>query len=258
MQPSRPFAFGALTNHRYIRIIRASREADDWKRFRQIAYTVVYNGEFKESWIQWLRESPLATLGVVHPKVLFDNTEYVLHSYLGSGQFCHAYSVNVDGVEVVVKHYHDAKQARKEKDIFEGLKDCDHVSHLYKHQPAEEQFIAVTPHAHKFSSQRPVNKTHVSQLILALNALHNLKKVHGDVCASNIYFIDSKHAMLNDWSHVRDSENIYDRRMDFKKLQDAVRAVGGTDVDDEISRILVATDPDAAQEPASKKSRAEC
>ncbi len=219
-QPYRTFAYGALTNHRYLTMVRAAREAT------AIKYTIIYNGFFEGSWIQWLRESSLSVLGMVYPTVRFGKTPYTLQDYLGSGQFCHAYKVVVGGDTIVVKGYPDKRYAAKEKEICQKLKGCPYAMQLYAKQPIGDEFVAVNPYAQPFSSERRINSVHVRQLMDALSALHRIGMVHGDVCAQNIYYVDASTALLNDWSHVESSDDDEKRLKDFHDLYGAAAEVG--------------------------------
>jgi hypothetical protein len=180
-------------------------------------------------------------LGCAPPRVTIRGTQYALHNYLGSGQYSHGYELQIASTTVVVKQFASQGKADLEKNTCNAVSAVKDVSKLFSIQPTETLFVAITPRGLQFDKDHPLTMAHVRCLISALRSLHSLNLVHGDVCTSNIYWIDANSALLNDWSHVESSTEPRKRWKDFKRLGDAVKELGGAE-DLEVEVDIVASE----------------
>lgn len=221
MQKRRFFVFGVLTNHKYLVAVKAQRLKNDFQ------YVIEYAAGFRDEWIQFLLESSLDKLGAVFPTVVIEGQSYVLRKYLGSGQYSHGYELDLFGTVVVVKQCDTVEKANVERATCIALQGCKNVSQLHCTQPDDRHFVSITPRGYPFGPSKAINGDHVDQLFGAVTVLHSKGLVHGDICASNIFYVDSKTALLNDWSHVK-SFSVHDMRKDFRDLLQAVKEVGAS------------------------------
>jgi hypothetical protein len=224
-QQRRAFVYGLLTNHLYLVAVQALRRVPQG----EIQYILHYAGSFRPEWLQFVCDSDLRTLGCSPPYVTISGTQYALHNYLGSGQYSHGYELQIADATIVVKEFATQGKADLEMSTCHALSAVKDVSKLFPIQPTETLFVAITPKGLKFDKVHPLTIEHVRGLISALRSLHVANLVHGDVCTSNIYWIDATSALLNDWSHVELSTEPNKRWKDFVHLRRAVEALGGAD-----------------------------
>ena len=219
IQPSRVMCYGILTDGKVLQIIKAGRLAGG-----KFEFTVMWSGEFDQGkgFIHWLLTTPLADLGYSPPKINFDGTPVELTKHLGTGQHASGYEVSLGGETFVVKHFTEERAAEKERKVCNAVAQASNtLTKLYKLQPEEKNFVAVTPKGKVFDQTNLPNQKHVISLVAALTELHAYGMVHGDVCRQNIYSQDADTALLNDWSHVRWAVDFAaDERMDEQAAKD--------------------------------------
>jgi hypothetical protein len=247
-QPSRQLIYGIVTDNKAgLRVYSAVRTRTDNPQKDPLRYNEHYAGDFDKKYIQWLRESTLVDLGFVMPTVTIAGKEFKLLEPLGSGQHSIGYALTVHDKTIVVKHFREMKYADVERNTCTALKGCANVSQLHADQPTDKLFVAITPRGHRFDKDsHKMTETHVRQLSAAVSALHAKKRVHGDICEQNIFWVAKDNAMLNDWSHVTETEDAVLQRKDFRMLSEAVQSITRSDV-------LA----DIAEEPVRKKARTE-
>ena len=251
-QPTRLFCFGLLLNGVDAVFYRAVREKAATKYFMQ------FSGSFAEgkAFLAWLLTATLVDLGYNPPIVTLGGLKYSLTTFIGSGQHCAGYEVRCGDAVIVVKHYTDKKKAKNERTVCRLLSGVKSTAQLYDPQPLEEEYVAITPRGYLFDSEHPIRKDHVECLCSALVALHERGLVHRDICRFNIYWLDERNALLNDWSHcAKVSNSNIERAKDFDRLMRAIEEVGG---DLELRYPLYelfTTARRASEEPLKKKSR---
>jgi hypothetical protein len=169
-----------------------------------------------------------------------------------SGQHSIGYAVAArhDLNSVVVKQFFEMTYADRERATCAALKGKPNVSRLHEHQPADKLFVAIAPRGIPFDQgAHTMSECHVNQLRAAVEALHATKRVHGDICEQNIYWVSADTALLNDWSHVTASEDPEDRGVDFFDLYGAAGKITGNK--------RLASRCMNTGEPATKKHRVE-
>ena len=187
----RSFAFGILTNHRYLMLFQAQRTGSSF------VYKQRYAAVFDERYIQWLLSASLTTLGMVCPQITIGPRTFTLDKYLGSGHYSHGYELKIDGTTIVVKQFSDMKHANHEREIYEALAGIAGVTQRCSLQPQEELFVAVHPKGEPFDLiSHPINEAHVRGLRAALTAMHAKGLAHHDVGPCNMYYLDATHALL--------------------------------------------------------------
>lgn len=206
-------------------LLEARRNSDG-----RIEYVVCFAGPFESAWVQWLCEASLESLGLVFPTVTFSNIKYTLQLPLGSGQYSHGYELRLGEDTVVVKQFSDLNMADHERTICKAFEKVSGATRLFATQPVDPLFVAVTPKGLPFdSAARRITVDHVNSLIKSLGEVHTLGYCHGDICSSNIYFLDGdQNALLNDWSHVRAESTEDERDKDWVALSAAIKSVGGS------------------------------
>lgn len=203
-------------------VVRADRLTT---RENSIVVSKLHHGDFEVKWVQFLREGELDKLGVAQPVATFRHSAtktrsevqvVTLTEHLGSGQYCDAYRVNVFETDCVVKVYMDEQKAKDERGVCDAVKHVQHVAHLARHQPDEQTLVAIAQVGLHFDKKRKITLAHVKQLHEALASFHQTGYVHGDICASNIYYVSATEALLNDWSHA-----FKPKESELHKYQDA-------------------------------------
>ena len=241
IQGFRNYVYGILTNHKYLVFAEARREKG------HVRYYLHYAAQYQPEYIQWLCTASLATLGLQIPNVTMNDTTHVLDQYLGSGQYSHGFELKLGDDTVVIKCFLTEDMAKKEREVCTAFSAIPGATHLYRIQPKEGLFVAVTPKGLPFHPNTlPITIKHVQSLMETLDAVHSLGFTHGDICSSNIYYLDHEKALLNDWSHVEKLATDDARDADVKRLIKTVEALGGASL---VSYSIV------GMEPTTKKHR---
>ena len=249
-QLTRQFIYVVVTNGlSYFWVIEISRQrapttADDNDCFR---YNKVFAGSYNEAaraWIAWLLTALPRQLGWAPFEITINTVKHKLTTYIARGQFSYAYELALPTPAgtpgaFVVKYFPDPRMANHERAIYDAIGPHKRTTQLVADmQPDERNFIVITPRGYSFNStDRRLAETHVHKLFRAVRHLHSQGVVHNDICASNIFWVDERRAVLNDWSHARhyDADKLVTnaqrftdfRRNDIIMLMNACLAVCG-------------------------------
>jgi Protein kinase domain len=198
-QPIRQFGYGFVTNNHSLVLVKGYRGQDAPFIVRWCISSVLNFNYGMKLWLQLMREDT----GYRSPPVV-GNFPVTLKDTLRPGGTCRAFLASYRGKSVVAKLYDSEEVADENAALTKraaavvAQADGTRFAAIPEVVVTGEKWCLISPKGTPLTREN-FAKVHVENLVNTLQVIHEAGIIHRDVRVSNIFCLDEKQVLLNDW-----------------------------------------------------------